>query len=101
MTFITHTPVLLGVTLFPGLIAGLYAWKHCYRTKITFVADNRHSILGRLTMNERHAGTWSIIAALLVLFTAMLDPRIAAALAIFLLVAFALYQFTYKPNPEK
>lgn len=52
-------------------------------------------------MNERHEGTWSIIAALLVLFTAMLDPRIAAALAIFLLVAFALYKFAYKPNPEK
>ncbi|MBK9054673.1 MAG: hypothetical protein IPL78_28330 [Chloroflexi bacterium] len=52
-------------------------------------------------MNDRHEGTWSIIAALLVLFTAMLDPRISAALAVILLVVFALYKFAYKPNTEK
>lgn len=52
-------------------------------------------------MNERHQGTLSIIAALLVLFSAMLDPRISAVLAIVLLLAFALYKFTHKPGARE
>lgn len=52
-------------------------------------------------MNERYEGTLSILAALLVLFSAMLDPRISAALAIILLIAFALYKFTYKPGAKE
>ena len=44
-------------------------------------------------MNEKQEGTLSIIAALLVLFTAMLAPPVSTMLAILLLVAFAVYKF--------
>lgn len=52
-------------------------------------------------MIERHEGTLSIIAALLVLFSAMLDPHISAALAVILLLVFALYKFTYKADAKE
>ena len=52
-------------------------------------------------MKERSEGTLSIIAAMLVLFTAMLDPSVSAILAVILLVAFALYKFAPKPGTEK
>jgi hypothetical protein len=44
------------------------------------VKDNRESVL-------------DILAALLVLFTAMLDPRLSVGLAVVFLVALALYKF--------
>ena len=43
-------------------------------------------------MNEKQEGTLSIIAALLVLFTAMLAPPVSLMLAILLLVGFAIYK---------
>ncbi len=46
-------------------------------------------------MNARVEGWISIAAAILVLFTAMLDPRVSAALAVILLVALAVYQFVF------
>lgn len=52
-------------------------------------------------MNERHEGILSIIGALLVLFSAMLDPRISAALAVILLIAFALYKLFYNQQGAK
>ncbi len=45
-------------------------------------------------MNEKTEGTLSVLAALLVLFSAMLDPRISAGLAIVFLLALAIYKFT-------
>jgi hypothetical protein len=50
------------------------------------------------TMNRKTEATMGILAALLVLFSAMLDPRISAGLACVLLVAFSIYKFTYKPE---
>jgi hypothetical protein len=44
-------------------------------------------------MNEKQESTLSIIAALLVLFTAMIAPPVSAVLAVFLLVAFAIYKY--------
>ena len=44
-------------------------------------------------MNNKIEGTFSIVAALLVLLTAMLDPRISIMLAIIALVGMAIYQF--------
>jgi Ca2+/Na+ antiporter len=46
-------------------------------------------------LNERVEGTLSVIAALLVLFTAMIDPRVSAGLAVGLLVAFAVYKYVH------
>ncbi len=44
-------------------------------------------------MNNKIEGTFSILAALLVLVTALLDPRISIMLAIIALVGMAIYQF--------
>jgi hypothetical protein len=43
--------------------------------------------------NRLEAGL-SVLAALLVLFTALLDPRISAALAVLALAALGIYHFT-------
>jgi len=40
-------------------------------------------------MTDKTEATLAIIAALLVLFTTMLDPRLSAGLAVVLLIAFA------------
>lgn len=45
-------------------------------------------------LSEKQEGTMSIIAALLVLFTAMIAPPISALLAVLLLIAFAIYKYT-------
>ncbi len=45
-------------------------------------------------MSNKTEGTFAIIAALLVLFSAMLDPRVSIILAIAGLVLFSLYKFT-------
>ena len=42
--------------------------------------------------NARAEGILSIVAALLVLFTNMLDPMLSVALAVTLLAAFGLYR---------
>jgi hypothetical protein len=44
-------------------------------------------------MDSKIGGMVSILAALLVLFTAMLNPRIAAGLAVLGLLALGLYEF--------
>jgi hypothetical protein len=61
-------------------------------------ADKRSSgACGRLemrtTMDSKVRGAASILAAFLVLFTAMLDPRISSGLAVLLLVALSIYEF--------
>jgi hypothetical protein len=52
-----------------------------------------HQRARRMTMNDRIDGTLSILAAFLVLFAAMLDPRIAAGIAILFLVGLSIYKF--------
>ena len=47
-------------------------------------------------MNNKTEGTIAIIAALLVLFSAMWDPRISAAVAIVALAALGVYKFMQK-----
>jgi hypothetical protein len=44
-------------------------------------------------MNSKTEGTLAIIAALIVLFSAMWDPRISASVSIVALVAFGIYKF--------
>jgi hypothetical protein len=44
-------------------------------------------------MSNEIEGTASILAALLVLFTAMIDPVLSAVLAVFVLVALGLHEF--------
>ena len=43
-------------------------------------------------MNDRAEGILAIIASFLVLFSALLDPRISAGLSIVLLLGFAVYK---------
>ena len=45
--------------------------------------------VGGIPMSDKTDAILAIIAALLVLFTAMLDPRVSAGLAIALFIAFA------------
>ncbi len=47
-------------------------------------------------MNTRTEGTIAIVAALLVLFSAMWDPRISVAISVVALVAFGVYRFVQK-----
>ena len=44
-------------------------------------------------MSSQTEGTLSIVAALLVLFSAMLDPRVSLALSVVALLAFSIYKF--------
>jgi hypothetical protein len=44
-------------------------------------------------MSNEIEGTISIVAALLVLFTAMIDPVLAAGLAVFVLAALGTHEF--------
>jgi Na+/H+ antiporter NhaD/arsenite permease-like protein len=43
-------------------------------------------------MNQKQESTAGIIAALFVLFTALIAPPVSAALAVLLLVAYAIYK---------
>lgn len=47
-------------------------------------------------MNAKTEGTFAIAASLIVLFSAMWDPRISVAVSIVGLVAFAVYRFAQK-----
>ena len=47
-------------------------------------------------MNARTEGTIAIIAALLVLFSAMWDPRISVAVSVVALAALGVYKFVLK-----
>jgi len=49
-------------------------------------------------MNTKTEGTLAIIAALLVLFSAMWDPRISIAVSILALLGFGIYKFVQKHN---
>lgn len=44
-------------------------------------------------MTPRIQGTVEILAALLVLFTAMLDPRVSVVLSVAFLIGLGVYQF--------
>ena len=44
-------------------------------------------------MTDRTEGTLAVIAALLVLFSAMLNPRVSAGLAVLVLIGYAAYRF--------
>ena len=46
-------------------------------------------------MNDKQESILSLIAALFVLFSAMIAPPIAAALAVLLLVIFAIYKYRH------
>jgi hypothetical protein len=47
-------------------------------------------------MNTKTEGTLAIIAALLVLLSAMWDPRVSAALSMIALSVFGIYKFVRK-----
>jgi hypothetical protein len=47
-------------------------------------------------MNSKTEGTIAIAAALLVLFSAMLDPRVSAGLAVAALAGLGIYHFLQK-----
>jgi hypothetical protein len=47
-------------------------------------------------MNARTEGAIAIVAALLVLFSAMWDPRISVVVSIVVLVALGVYRFVQK-----
>jgi hypothetical protein len=47
-------------------------------------------------MSNKNEGSLAIIAAMLVLFSAMLDPRVSAGLAVVLLICFAVYKLMRK-----
>ncbi|MDE2188234.1 MAG: hypothetical protein KGJ35_00690 [Patescibacteria group bacterium] len=49
-------------------------------------------------MSPKTEGTISIIAALLVLFSAMLNPMVSIILAVVALVGLGIYELTKKPN---
>jgi predicted branched-subunit amino acid permease len=50
-------------------------------------------------MNAKIEGTLAIIAAFIVLFSAMWDARVSAIVAIAALVAFGVYSFMQKGKP--
>jgi hypothetical protein len=50
-------------------------------------------------MSDRAEGVMAIIASLLVLFSAMLDPRISAGLSVVILLGFAIYKLIVR-RPE-
>ena len=47
-------------------------------------------------MNSKQEGTLSIVAAIVVLFSAMLDPQVSIVVAIAALVLFSIYKFLQK-----
>ena len=47
-------------------------------------------------MNSKTEGTIAILAALLVLFSAMWDPRVSVVVSIVALAAFGIYKFVLK-----
>jgi hypothetical protein len=49
-------------------------------------------------MNAKMEGTIAILAALLVLFSAMWDPRVSAGVAVVCLAALGIYRLVQKPR---
>jgi hypothetical protein len=47
-------------------------------------------------MNTKTEGTLAIIAALIVLFSAMWDPRVSVAVSVVALAAYSVYKFVRK-----
>jgi len=52
-------------------------------------------------MSDRTESMMAVLAAVLVLFTSMLDPRISAGLAVVLMIAFAVYKFIKNQKSHK
>jgi len=52
-------------------------------------------------MNSKTEGTFAIIAALIVLFSAMWNPLVSAAVSIVALTAFGIYKFMQTGKQEK
>jgi hypothetical protein len=52
---------------------------------------------GGKPVNNKTEGTISILAALFVLFSAMLDPRVSVVLAVVFLIGLAIYKFAFEP----
>jgi hypothetical protein len=52
--------------------------------------------LKEIKMNARTEGTVAIVAALLVLFSAIWDPRISVAISVVALAALGMYRFVQK-----
>ena len=50
-------------------------------------------------MNSKTEGIINSLAAMLVLFTAMLDPRVSIGIAVVALIGLALYKFSSKDRP--
>jgi hypothetical protein len=50
------------------------------------------SSMGKVDMNEKTEGALGIIAALIVLLSAMWDPRISIAISVLALIAFGAYK---------
>jgi hypothetical protein len=49
-------------------------------------------------MNSKTEGTLAILAALLVLFSAMWDPRVSVGVSILALVGWGIYKFVQRQN---
>ena len=49
-------------------------------------------------MSTKTEGTIAILAALLVLFSAMLDPRVSVAISIAALLALGIYRLVHRGN---
>jgi EamA domain-containing membrane protein RarD len=49
-------------------------------------------------MNTKTEGTLAIIVALIVLFSAMWDPRVSAAVSMVALLGFGVYKFIHKTS---
>jgi hypothetical protein len=49
-------------------------------------------------MNTKTEGTMAIVAALIVLFSAMWDPRVSAVVSIVVLAIFSVYKFMQKDS---
>ncbi len=47
-------------------------------------------------MNTKTEGSLAIVAALIVLFSAMWDPRVSVIVSVVALVAFGVYRFIHK-----
>jgi hypothetical protein len=79
-----------------------HAWKACVRRKAYRGFESRplrHTTSdekGDGNVTDRKAGTLEITAAILVLFTALLDPKISLVLAVAALVGLGLFHFLKK-----
>jgi hypothetical protein len=57
---------------------------------------NQIRSIKEIEMNSKTEGTIAILAALLVLFSAMWDPRVSVVVSIVALAAFGIYKFVFR-----